>query len=180
MQAHRLSGLSTGAGEHCLSYMAGLPNDLCCPWPRQCTCYLTSMEVTWRLLSSDMRQGYLLLTSCCLPAGVYTGTGNNGLSFAACPSAVIMQSLAGEVNTIIDLAGGSRAFTFTTEPAGTTISGTSLPGRTPSIMLRLSVYLGSEQTTSALWRCVTNDKLNEAWCELMRQVLYHKTSNSPN
>ena len=66
----------------------------------------------------------------CLSAGVYTGTGNSGLSFAACPTAVIMQSLAGEVNTIIDLAGGSRAFTFTTEPSGTTVSGKSVPGPT--------------------------------------------------
>ena len=65
---------------------------------------------------------------CCLLAGVYTGTGNNGLSFAACLSVVVMQSLAGEINTIIDLAGGPRAFTFSTEPSGTAVSGISVPG----------------------------------------------------
>ena len=68
---------------------------------------------------------------CCLLAGVYTGTGNNGLSFAACLSVVVMQSLAGELNTVIDLAGGPRAFTFSTEPSGTAISGTSDPGHIP-------------------------------------------------
>lgn len=60
---------------------------------------------------------------CGAYAGTYTGAGNNGLSFAGFSALVTMQSLAGELNTIIDLGGGSRAFSFATEPAGTTLSG---------------------------------------------------------
>ena len=121
-----------------------------------------------------MQQGHLLLTARCLPAGVYTGTGNNGLSFAACPNSTIMQSLAGEVNTVIDLAGGPRAFTFTTEQPGTTLSGMSLSEHAPYINPKLSEDLDSEQRMSALSRRESNDQLNEQLCDLMSRPVHRK------
>ena len=78
---------------------------------------------------------------CCVHAGTYTGAGNNGLSFAAFSAPVTMQSLAGELNTIIDLGGGSRAFSFATEPAGTTLSG--LPACLYGVMHAYCAHLRS-------------------------------------
>jgi hypothetical protein len=54
-------------------------------------------------------------------AGTYTGTGNQGLSFAGRP--MHLASLVGAANTIIDLQGSGRAFSFVTEGPTTTVTG---------------------------------------------------------
>ena len=103
VQAHRVSGCTQAWASIVSAMWRGLTNDLCGAWPR-CICYLSQQRRHGSLLSG-IQQYHVLLTACCLLAGVYTGTGNNGLSFAACLSVVVMQSLAGNNNTIVDLAG---------------------------------------------------------------------------
>lgn len=58
-------------------------------------------------------------------AGTYAGTGNNAPLIFGSGTVITMQSLVGELNTVIDLGGGSRAFDFNSPPALTTLSGVS-------------------------------------------------------
>ena len=59
-------------------------------------------------------------------AGTYTGTGSGApLSFGT-GTVLTLQSLVGELNTVIDLGGGSRAFDFANEAALSTLSGKSI------------------------------------------------------
>ncbi len=64
-------------------------------------------------------------------AGTYTGPGNHGLNLGTgTPATVVtLQSLVGELNTVIDLAGGTRAFNLGAETALSTLSGTSITSR---------------------------------------------------
>jgi len=68
---------------------------------------------------------YMMHAGTC--AGTYTGAGNSGLTLGSGPTVITLQSLIpspyGELNTIIDLAGGTRAFNLGTEPALSTLSG---------------------------------------------------------
>ncbi len=55
-------------------------------------------------------------------AGTYTGAGNNGLAFGT--PQLHVASLAGAADTIIDMQGSGRAFSFTeAQTSSTTITG---------------------------------------------------------
>ena len=60
-------------------------------------------------------------------AGTYTGTGNYDLTLGSGtpPTVLTLQSLVGELNTVIDLASGTRAFSLGHETALSTLSGNS-------------------------------------------------------
>lgn len=69
-------------------------------------------------------------------AGTYTGAGNNGLTFGA--PQLHIASLAGAADTVIDMQGSGRAFSFT----GAQTSSTTITGAL-SVVMSLAIYIMS-------------------------------------